>query len=543
MKAAIYARYSTDNQSSDSTADQVALCRRYAASRGFEVVLSIEEPAISGATHERPGLRTLLDSIGLWDCILCTSFSRIGRDVELVARIRRTLDAAGKTAFEATTGLDIYNVGSKVMDVMNEEFRRQVASDTRRGMAGQLDRGLAVGGAPFGYRFERNPDDRGRANARLLIDPEPAAVVPRLFERRAAGVGLRKLADELNREGAPSPKPRGKGKRPGWSMTSVRAVLANPIYRGEVIWSRSRWVKLPDGRRRRLERPEAEWQRRLDESLRLVSDPLWAAVLEVNAARAERAVAIRAGKARTGGRVTGLLSGLIRCEDCGGGMHALSHSSLLGCGRRRDRGPTYCGNALTFSKLEAEARVLRALREQVLDAEVVEFVTRRAVALVEANLAGRGAEGERDRRRLAEVRAEIKGLIRQAAKLGAEDVEEVLAELRAERAALEARVIAAPPAVPRSRIEAAVARWVEDVEGALRSDPIRGREVLLGLLGPERLVARADAERGFRLEGGIYLPVERWIAGGGPGSPRTASEGFPYRGVAGGGFEPPTSGL
>jgi DNA invertase Pin-like site-specific DNA recombinase len=38
MRAAIYARMSTDKQSPDSPADQVARCREFAAARGFDVV-------------------------------------------------------------------------------------------------------------------------------------------------------------------------------------------------------------------------------------------------------------------------------------------------------------------------------------------------------------------------------------------------------------------------------------------------------------------------------------------------------------------------
>lgn len=59
MHVAIYARMSTDRQSEDSPADQIARCRTFALARGWTVLeeLVIEEPAVSGATrHNRPGL-------------------------------------------------------------------------------------------------------------------------------------------------------------------------------------------------------------------------------------------------------------------------------------------------------------------------------------------------------------------------------------------------------------------------------------------------------------------------------------------------------
>jgi site-specific DNA recombinase len=63
-RAAIYARYSTELQSGDSTADQIARCREYAVRQGLEVVLVEEDAGISGATrHNRPGLLRVLAAI------------------------------------------------------------------------------------------------------------------------------------------------------------------------------------------------------------------------------------------------------------------------------------------------------------------------------------------------------------------------------------------------------------------------------------------------------------------------------------------------
>ena len=59
MKAAIYARMSTDKQSADSPADQTARCREFAEQRGLQVVesLVVEDAGISGASrHIRPKL-------------------------------------------------------------------------------------------------------------------------------------------------------------------------------------------------------------------------------------------------------------------------------------------------------------------------------------------------------------------------------------------------------------------------------------------------------------------------------------------------------
>src|SRR5262249_8845863 len=50
-RAAIYARMSTDKQSADSPADQIACCRAYAQRHGLRVVLVEEDAGISGASR------------------------------------------------------------------------------------------------------------------------------------------------------------------------------------------------------------------------------------------------------------------------------------------------------------------------------------------------------------------------------------------------------------------------------------------------------------------------------------------------------------
>jgi len=59
-----------------------------------------------------------------WDVLLCGEFSRLAQDSEDLGWIRNQLRLHRKTAREASTGLDIFNVGSKVMYSLSEEYPR-----------------------------------------------------------------------------------------------------------------------------------------------------------------------------------------------------------------------------------------------------------------------------------------------------------------------------------------------------------------------------------------------------------------------------------
>ena len=65
MRAAIYARYSTDLQSASSIDDQVRLCRERLERDGHELVQIYSDRAVSGATLIRPGVQRLMQDAGL----------------------------------------------------------------------------------------------------------------------------------------------------------------------------------------------------------------------------------------------------------------------------------------------------------------------------------------------------------------------------------------------------------------------------------------------------------------------------------------------
>lgn len=78
--------------------------------------------------------------------------------------------------------------------------------------------------APYGYRWD------GRT---LRIIPEQAEVVKRIFADVLSGKGTDAIAKALDDEGVPT-KRGGK-----WTSTSVRGILANEKYTGDVIFQKT----------------------------------------------------------------------------------------------------------------------------------------------------------------------------------------------------------------------------------------------------------------------------------------------------------------
>jgi site-specific DNA recombinase len=89
MRAAIYARYSTDLQSASSIEDQIRLCRERVEKDNGSIVEIYSDYAISGSSvRNRPGMRALLETAksGKFDCVIAEALDRLSRDQEDIGR-------------------------------------------------------------------------------------------------------------------------------------------------------------------------------------------------------------------------------------------------------------------------------------------------------------------------------------------------------------------------------------------------------------------------------------------------------------------------
>src|SRR5579863_9558089 len=82
LRAALYARYSTDKQRAESLDDQYRVCSQVAAREGFKVIGQFGDKELSGGTAERPGYQSMLDAArgGKFDVLVVEDISRLWRN-------------------------------------------------------------------------------------------------------------------------------------------------------------------------------------------------------------------------------------------------------------------------------------------------------------------------------------------------------------------------------------------------------------------------------------------------------------------------------
>jgi len=169
-------------------------------------------------------------------------------------------------------------------------------------------------------------------------------------------------------------------------------MLKNELYIGNIVWNRSKFVKVPGtNKRQRRARPESEWLRSSNPDLAIVPADLWKSVRDRFAALPgiwgiRRAVALPP-RAMTSPY---LFSGLLKCGECGanliiatgGGTH---RHKKYACSRRFNRGG--CENDLYIRRDDLEELLLGKLQSEILKPEVVDYAVMEFQKQLEATLA------------------------------------------------------------------------------------------------------------------------------------------------------------
>ncbi len=181
MKAAIYARYSTDKQSEASIPDQFRLCERLAERNGFAVVGRYDDAAISGGTTHRPGYQNLLAAARRREVevIVAEDTSRLWRNLaEQAPRIAELRDLGIHVVchdFDSRQESSV--VLGAVLGAMGEGYRQEIGRRTRRGLEGRARAQQPTGGRAYGYVAAK--DSR---TGKRQIHAEQAATVVRIFQ-------------------------------------------------------------------------------------------------------------------------------------------------------------------------------------------------------------------------------------------------------------------------------------------------------------------------------------------------------------------------
>ncbi len=271
--------------------------------------------------------------------ILCKSQSRFTRDMELVEKYIHGLFPIWGIRFIAVAdNADTEVKGNKkarqINGLVNEWYLEDLSENVRMVFDLKRREGKYIGGFPI-YGYRKDPADKNH----IIPDPEAAEVVRQIYRWSMEGHGRQNIAYLLNQQGIPNPT-RYKAERGWtcnhpikndfglWNKVTVGRILTNEMYTGVMIQGRRRKVSYKS--KVIIDTPEDQWYRVEGTHEAIIDRATFDAV--------QRGLRLRTKTDGSG--EAHLLSGLVKCADCGSTMSKCSNGkrAYLRCKLYADSG-------------------------------------------------------------------------------------------------------------------------------------------------------------------------------------------------------------
>lgn len=323
----IYIRVSSERQvkgySLDGQKHYLAEC---AERRGMTVLDTYVEEDKSGKSIEgRTEFQRMLDDIQSGkvhtDYVLVFKLSRFGRNARDVLNSLEFIMKYGVHLMCVEDGLDSSTSMGKMMitilGAVAELERENIIAQSLLGREEKAKSGGWNGGfAPYGYRLVKRVD---KSKGKLETVPEEKAVVQLVFDMFLnQNMGYTAISGYLNRNGYTRP-PAKNAIRPSygeWSSDHIKRMLSNPVYTGRVAWGKRRTEKVPgsDNEYRLVKQDEYILSEVISHE-EFVPKEDFDKVQEIKAIRGKK------GNHNIGQYNAHLLSGIVKCPQCGAPMY------------------------------------------------------------------------------------------------------------------------------------------------------------------------------------------------------------------------------
>ena len=344
---AVYKRLSRedgDKLESDSIINQQHIIDDYCSRHpGLSIVGDYADDGYTGTNFNRPGFKQMLKDIeaGKVNCVIVKDLSRFGRDyIDMGFYLERVFPEKGVRFIAINDNVDSlsgpYDMLLPLKNVFNTQYAKDISGKVKSAFKAKQRRGEFVGAfASYGYlKDERNHN-------KLVIDPDAAKIVVRIFEMAAEGIGQIKIVKVLNDEGIPCPSEYKRlmgdkysnGQRMSatsyWTYATVHRLLNNEMYLGRMV--QNRYVReTMHGKAKKANKADVVVVENTHEAI--ITQTLW-----------DKAHAEMKGKTRDVdfNSNIGLFAGYLKCADCG---RSLAKTTW------RDRVSYSCGSYHRYGK-------------------------------------------------------------------------------------------------------------------------------------------------------------------------------------------------
>ena len=520
INVAIYARFSTSNQSEHSIEDQIRECSKFADERGYVVREEhiFSDRRRSGTSTNRVNLERMREmaKLKVFEKVIVLNLARLSRELFDLLFIRTELASLGIELVSAQEGIESFDDNATtaihLRGLINQFNIDTIRKETKRGLLGNIERGYLAGNLGYGYRTRRtgkvivdaNGRERGEGSVPEIIEEE-ATIIRRIYSDFIGAQSITKIVKALNQERVPSRTGRG------WNESTVSKILKCETYTGKYIWGRTTNRRNAiTGKTEKRKVPREQWIVREWEALRIIDDETW-----------KKAQARWAKIKKTfnpdddcdggggGGRGSGwpghrgynetnpkhLLSGSLQCGACGGAINLVSgkRGGYYGCQMAQRR---RCANRRLISRVTIEKEFLAALKGAFLQPAAVQEIGKAAEAAIKKHFKHLPEQLGSKNRELDQVLAQIAnfisfvgaGHVSEGVKIALRRAEEREQILKTEIA----HIKAAMAQIPQQPSEQEIVSRLGPLERLLRGNVAKAAELIRNLLGPAKLEPKRD---------------------------------------------------
>lgn len=375
---AIYCRVSTEEQPENgySIDEQERLLEEWCKKMGYVIYKCYSDRGISGKNiKDRPALKELLSDAkaGKFDMVISWKINRVSRKLEDVLKIVNLLEKNNITfksysePFETDTPAG--RMQFQMMALIGEFERGTIAQNVKMGMIAKAKSGNWCGGRVLGYDLVPNnsPEEEKKGKNKLEINEKEAEIVRFIFNEYSKGKGYKAITNQINKLGYKTKKGNN------FSVGSIRDILTNPVYIGEIRYNvRQNWSE----KRRRNINPNPIRVKGKHEAI--IDRELWDKVQLILESKKGKPSRIYDGEYP--------LTGILRCPKCGAGMVISRTTNTLAdgtkrriayycCGNWKNKGTSVC-NSNTIRVDKANEYVFKKIEELVSNEAMIKAVVK-----------------------------------------------------------------------------------------------------------------------------------------------------------------------
>lgn len=388
--AVIYARFSSDNQREESIDAQIRLITEYADSNGYKIIKTYVDRAKSAKTDNRPEFQNMIkdSATGIFSTVIVHKLDRFSRDRYDSANYKRKLRRNGTRVVSVLENLDDSPesiILESMLEGMAEYYSANLAREVMKGMTQNALQAKQTGGKPpLGFAVAEDKT--------YILNEQEAPIIKLIYKKYLDGYTYTEILNELSRLGYKTQ--RGTA----FSKGGINKILSNEKYCGTYIFNQYA-NKNAQGKRNSSVKKKVEDIIRIEGGMPVVISK------EDFEAVNKRMMENKRTRGTKKAKTSYLLSGIIRCGECGYAMHGNKRPSgndgiyiSYRCGGRKSK--RICTNTEIRRDL-IEEYILSELETRLLSKDVISGI----VKYVNTKLL---LEGEQDGDRLQDMQSKLK---------------------------------------------------------------------------------------------------------------------------------------